>query len=73
MNRLVENLRQDATERLDDYYLRAANLLHALGGKDGNESVMLNAYERSMLRKVNSSLYRWTVCIVSEAGHGASR
>ena len=49
---LVENLRQDATESLNDYYLRAVDLLEALGVKDGIDTVMMNIYEKSMSRKV---------------------
>ena len=52
VNYLLENLRQDGTESLQDYYRRAEDLLHALGGRDDIGPVVLGANERSMLTRV---------------------
>ena len=49
---LMENLLQNATESLEDYYRRAEDLLHAAGGKDGIDLAKLSDPERSILNKV---------------------
>ena len=50
----VETLRQDATESLQDYYRRAEDLFHALGGRDEIGPAMLGVNERSILTRVIS-------------------
>ncbi len=49
---LIETLRQDATESLEDYYRRAEDLLHVYGGQDGIDPVKLSTPEGFILRRV---------------------
>ena len=52
VNHQMENLRQGSKESLHDYYRRAEDLLHALGGRDDVGPVALDANERSILTRV---------------------
>lgn len=52
VNHMLETLRQNATESLEDYYGRAEDLLLALGGKDKTISVKLSNHETSILKRV---------------------
>ena len=54
MKYLVETLRQDSPESLQDYYRRAEDLLHALGGRDDIGPAVLSVNERSILSRVIS-------------------
>ena len=47
-----ETLHQNIMESLEDYYRRAEDLLHTLGGKDSVNSVNLSDCERDKLRRV---------------------
>lgn len=48
----TDYFRQGATESLHHYYRRAEDLLHALGGRDEIDPVVLGANERSILTTV---------------------
>ena len=52
VDHLIETLRQNDTESLEDYYRRAEDLLHAGGGKDETDPAKLSKSERRILNKV---------------------
>ena len=55
---ITRRLVQSRSESLEHYYRRAEDLLHASGGKDNSDAVVLSEDERAILRHVTEHFIR---------------